>query len=196
MTVGGYIVSLRRCLHRFGSDRGGVSAVEFAIILPFMLTLYVGSVELGEGLSIDFKATETARTLTDLASQYVTIDPATMQTILGASSQVMTPYTTSSMVVTLSEVQPTAAGQGTITWSCSLNGTARTVGSTVTLPANLPPVPVTTGSTSYVQIIWGEVTYPYTPSMGYVITGTISIYQVSYFYPRLANSVPLSSTCS
>jgi Flp pilus assembly protein TadG len=190
MTAGGYIVSLRRYLHRFGSDRDGVSAVEFAIILPFMLTLYVGSVELGEGLSIDFKATETARTLTDLASQYVTIDPSTMTTILGASSQVMSPYTTSSMVVTLSEVSPTnASGQGTITWSCSLNGTARTVGSSVTLPTSLQ-------TPSGVSIIWGEVTYPYKPSMGYVITGTINIYQVSYFYPRLSNSVPLSSTCS
>ena len=31
--------------------------------------------------------------------------------------------------------------------------------------------------------------------MGYVITGTISIYQSIYFYPRLSNSVTLSS-CS
>ncbi len=190
MTPVSTIAAFRRHLRRFGADRDGISAVEFAIILPFMLTLYVGSVELGEGLSIDFKATETSRTLTDLASQYVSIDPTTMTTILGASAQVMTPYTTNNMVVTLSEVSATnASGQGTITWSCSLNGTARTVGSSVTLPTNLQ-------TPSGVSILWGEVTYPYTPSMGYVITGTINIYQTSYFYPRLSNSVVLSSTCS
>jgi Flp pilus assembly protein TadG len=189
MTTGGYSLNLRRHLRRFGSDRDGVSAVEFAIILPFMLTLYLGSVELGDGLSIDFKATEVARTLTDLASQYVSIDPATMSTILGASSQVIAPYASANMVVTLSEVSPTnASGQGTITWSCSLNGTARSIGSTVTLPNKLQ-------TPSNVSIIWGEVTYPYTPSMGYVITGTINIYQTSYFYPRLSNSVTLSSGC-
>jgi Flp pilus assembly protein TadG len=181
---------LHRHLRRFARDRDAISAVEFAIILPFMVFLYIGSVELGEGLSMQFKATETARTLTDLASQYVSIDPTTMSTILGASAQVMTPYTTSNMVVTLSEVSPTnSSGKGTITWSCSLNGTARTVGASVTLPTSLQ-------TPSGVSLIWGEVTYPYTPSMGYAITGTINIYQSSYFYQRLSNSVTLSSTCS
>jgi hypothetical protein len=51
----------------------------------------------------------------------------------------------------------------------------------VTLPPNL--------RTPNISLIWGEVTYPYTPSMGYVITGTISIYESVYFYPRLSNSV-------
>ena len=68
------------------------------------------------------------------------------------------------MVVTVSEVTTNGSGQGTITWSCSLNGTARTVGSAVTLPANL--------QTANISLIWGEVTYPYTPQLGYVITGT------------------------
>jgi Flp pilus assembly protein TadG len=190
MTPARTAADLRSCLRRFARDREGISAVEFAIILPFMLTLYLGSVELGDGLSIDFKVTETARTLTDLATQYVSIDPTTMSTILNASTQVVAPYSAGNMVVTLSEVSPTnASGQGTITWSCSLNGTAHAVGTTVTLPNHLQ-------TPANVSIIWGEVTYPYTPSLGYVITGTITIYQTSYFYPRLSNSVALPSGCS
>ena len=89
------------------------------------------------------------------------------------------------MVVTFSEVSPTnASGQGTITWSCSLNGTARTVGATVTLPTNLQ-------TQSNVYIIWGEVTYPYTPAMGYAVTGTINLYQSHLFLPA---SVELQSS--
>ncbi len=190
MTRAGTIAHLRSYLRQFAVDRKAISAVEFALILPFMVFTYVGSAELGDGVAIYYKVTETSRTVTDLASQYVQIDPTTMQNVLGASAQIVAPYSSTGMIVTLSEVSPTnASGQGTITWSCSLNGTARTVGATVTLPTNLQ-------TESGVSIIWGEVTYPYTPAMGYAIAGTINMYQASYFYPRLANSVTLMSTCS
>lgn len=190
MTPVGAKADLRSYLRWFAGDHKAVSAVEFALILPFMIFTYVGSAELGDGMAIYYKATETARTVTDLASQYVTIDPTTMSNILGASTQVMAPYSATNIVVTLSEVNPTnASGQGTIAWSCSLNGTARTYNSTVTLPTNLQ-------TPTNVSIIWGEVTYPYTPAMGYAVTGTINLYQSIYFYPRLSNSVALTSTPS
>jgi hypothetical protein len=44
------------------SDHRGVAAVEFAIILPFMLAVYIGGVELGDGLAIRVKVTDTAHT--------------------------------------------------------------------------------------------------------------------------------------
>jgi len=189
MTPAVTIAELRSFLHRFAGDRRAVSAVEFALILPFMVFTYVGSAELGDGLAIYYKTTETARTVTDLTSQYVTIDPTTMGTILNASAQVIGPYSATGMIVTISQINPTSStGQGTIAWSCSLNGTARTVGATVTLPTNLQ-------TESGVSIIWGEVTYPYTPAMGYAVTGTINMYQSIYFYPRLSNSVTLTSGC-
>ncbi|HXX03248.1 MAG TPA: TadE/TadG family type IV pilus assembly protein [Xanthobacteraceae bacterium] len=174
-------------LRRFARDRDAVSALEFAIVLPFMLTLYIGGVELGDGLQINFKVAETARTVTDLASQYATIESADMSNILGASSAVIAPYPAANMIMTVSEVTTNGNGQGTITWSCSLNGTAHTVGSSVTLPANLQSPNIT--------LIWGEVTYPYTPSTGYVITGTITMYQSTYFYPRLVTSITLPQGC-
>lgn len=134
MTLAGAIRGVRLHLRRLVCDREAVSAVEFAIILPFMLLAYIGSAELGDGLAIDFKVTETARTITDLASQYVSIDGPTMSGILSASSEIIAPYPAANMVVTVSEVTTNGQGQGTITWSASLNGTPRTVGASVTLP--------------------------------------------------------------
>ena len=172
-------------LRRFARDRDGVSAVEFAIILPFMLTLYLGSVELGEGLSIKFKTTLAARTVTDLASQYVSIDGANMQQILGASSKVLSPYATGSVVVTLTELTVNSTGKGVVQWSCSLNGTPYTVTQKLTMPTNL--------QTNGITLLYGEVTYPYTPTLGYAITGTFNIYQNMYFYPRLSATISMSS---
>jgi Flp pilus assembly protein TadG len=178
-------LGLRRQLRRFARDRDGVSAVEFALLLPFMLTLYLGGVELGDGMAIKFKTTLVARNVTDLASQFVSINGSNMTSILGASSTVITPYASANMVVTLSELTVNSSGNGVVQWSCSLNGTARTTNSQMTMPTNLQ----TTGIT----LLYGEVTYPYTPSMGYVLTGTINIAQSIFFYPRLSSTIQLSS---
>jgi Flp pilus assembly protein TadG len=174
-------------LRRFARDRDGVSAVEFAIVLPFMLTLYLGGVELGDGLSIKFKTTLAARTVTDLASQYVTIDGQTMQNILGASSTELSPYSATGVIVTLTELTVNSSGKGVVQWSCSLNGTAYNNNQKLTMPTNL--------QTNGITVLFGEVTYPYTPPIGYAITGTFNIYQNMYFYPRLTSTISLSS-CS
>lgn len=187
MSFAGILAQRFRLLQRFARNRDGVSAIEFAIVLPFMLLLYLGGVELGDGLQIQFKVTETARTITDLASQYIIIESSDMSSILAASASVVAPYPTANMAITVSEVTTNGRGQGTITWSCSLNGTAHTAGAAVTLPSNL--------QAANISLIWGEVSYPYTPSLGYVITGTITMYQSTYFYPRLVNSITLPQGC-
>jgi Flp pilus assembly protein TadG len=169
-------MAIRAWLRRFADNRKGVSAVEFALVLPVMLALYIGGVEVGDGFAISFKSTLAARTVTDLASQYVSIDNSDMSSILGAASKVMAPYSTSGMIVTVSEVTTNSAGTATVTWS-----TARAIGSSVTLPSNL--------QTANITLIFGEVTYPYTPTLGYVLTGTINIYERFYFYPRMSTTI-------
>src|SRR6202048_226029 len=146
-------------------DRRGVSAVEFATVLPFMLIAYLGSVEGGNGINAKVRVAQTTRTVADLATQYFTIKNADMTGILSASSAVMAPYSTSPLVITLSEVTTDASGNATVTWSDSLNGTARPVGQTVTLPTAI--------RTPSVSFIWAEVTYAYRPNLGYVMTGTL-----------------------
>jgi len=76
MTFAARLAGFSAKLRVFGRSRTGVSAVEFAIILPVMLLLYIGGVELGDGLAIQFKATLAARTVTDLASNMSASTPA------------------------------------------------------------------------------------------------------------------------
>ena len=175
------IAQHRSLLRRFARDPKGVSAVEFAIVLPFMVALYLGSIELGNGMAAKFKATLAVRTVTDLASQYVSIDTSTMSLILNAASTVMTPFPTAGMAITLSEITTNGSGLGTVTWSCSLGGTARTWNASYTMPSNL--------QTANITVLLGEVTYPYTPNLGVVITGTINLAQSMYFYPRLSSTI-------
>src|SRR5262249_34725949 len=60
---------LSRKLRRFARDKRGISAVEFAMLLPLMVTLYLGGVEVSQAVAIDRKVTLIARTVADLVAQ-------------------------------------------------------------------------------------------------------------------------------
>jgi Flp pilus assembly protein TadG len=178
-------LSLRYHLARLANDRRGVSAVEFAMLLPLMITLYLGSVEISQGVGIDRKVTLASRTVADLASQVSTIVTADMTNILNATSAVIAPYDASKLKVTISAVTVDASSVAKIKWSCTRNGTARGVGSTVTLPAAL--------NVANTTLVWGEVSYAYTPAIGYVVTGTLNLSDQIFMRPRLSDSV--DATC-
>jgi len=175
------VASLRQRLSRCALDERGVSAVEFALLLPLMVTLYLGGVEVSQGLTIDRKVTLVARSVADLAAQATTINNSDMTNILNASTAVMLPYSTTGAKVTVSQVSIDANGVATIAWSDSKNGTARATGTTVTLPTalNIPSS----------SLIWSEVSYEYKPVIGYVITGTMTLTDQIYMRPRLSDSV-------
>jgi Flp pilus assembly protein TadG len=79
-------------LHRWFSgrcnliaDQRGMSAVEFALILPVMVLIYLGGFELTQALSIKRQVSLTASTVTNVVSQYTTISASQqMPDILGA----------------------------------------------------------------------------------------------------------------
>src|SRR3954453_11707931 len=100
----------------FAQDRRGVSAVEFAMLLPLMMTLYLGSVEISQGVGIDRKVTLTARTVADLASQASSINNTDMTNLLNASTSVISPYDSTKLQVTVSQVSIDANGNAKIVW--------------------------------------------------------------------------------
>ncbi len=175
------IGSIELRLRRLVGDERGVSAVEFAMLLPLMLSLYLGAVELSQGIGADRKVTLTARTIGDLVSQVSSINTADMNNALAAASSVMVPYPVANLKVTVSSIKIDANGVATVDWSDALNTTARTKGSAVTLPAALK-VPST-------WLIWSEVQYTYKPVVGYVVSGTLTLKDHIYMRPRLSDSV-------
>jgi Flp pilus assembly protein TadG len=174
-------LALSQRLVGLARDQRGVTAVEFAMLLPLMLTLYLGSVEISQGVAIDRKVTLTARTIADLASQSTTLSTADMSNILGAASSVIAPYDASQLKVTVSQIKIDSNGNATIAWSNTQGGTAHGVGSGVTLPAAL--------NIANTWLIWGEASYTYRPTIGYVVTGTLNLSDQIYMRPRLSNCV-------
>jgi Flp pilus assembly protein TadG len=158
-----------------------MTAVEFAFVLPVLVTMYLGTVEISMGVAIDRKVTLLSRTLADLASQPATITTADMTNILNASASVIAPYDATKLKMTLSEVSIDANGAATIKWSDTRYGTAHSTGQSVSLPAALN-VPNT-------ALLWSEVSYAYTPTIGYVVTGTLNLSDTIYMRPRQSDCV-------
>lgn len=170
-------------------DVRAVAATEFAIVLPFMLMLWVGGVELGDGLAISVKVSETAHTVADLVSRNACVTSSSLNTMLSASTSVIAPYAAGNAMVRVSEVSTDASGNATVTWSTALNGTALAVNTPMVLPASLG-----TPSPANISMILGETQYQYTPGLGFAITGTITISDSYYLFPRVSSSV--TNPCS
>ena len=179
-------MSIAKTIARFLGERRGVSAVEFAILLPVMMTLYLGGVEASQGIAAQRKVDLTAHALADLATQYTDITNADMSNILAAGSAIIAPYSAANLQEVVSELSINAQGQASVVWSDTLGGTARSVGQIVSIPASLA-VPNT-------YLILAEVQYNYNPTYGYVMTGTLSLDDQSTMLPRQSTSIARTAT--
>lgn len=177
---------------RFIASTRGVAAVEFAMILPVLMVLFLASFDGGRAIAVYMKVRSATYTLDAITNQYTTIASTDMQSIVGATSVVMAPYSSTPVVVTISQIAIDASGKATVAWSYSLNGTARSKGSSVTIPTVL--------ATPNSYLIFGEVSYTYTPMFGYFSKAAITFADNLYVTPRSSDCIaytPVTGTaCS
>ena len=132
-------------------------------MLPFMLALYVGGVELGDGMVIQVKVTDAAHTVADMTTQQTkNISKATMTDILGASRRRSLPFCSPSSSSPCEDTLDHNSGAATVTWSDS-NGTPRPVRQAHRLCRPRWP-----GGSRLLAgndaLLLGEVSYAYTPN--------------------------------
>lgn len=180
---------MTKLLRSFKRDREGASAVEFAILAPLLITLYFGCVEITDGIAADRKVTLTAGALANLTSQSQTITVDGMTNILNASAAIIKPYSVGNLAATITCLKIDADGNAKVKWSATLNGTARADGASVTLPSAALAVPNS-------SLVWSEVSYNYTPVVGYTITGTLALSDQMFMSPRVSPPVYNSKSCS
>jgi Flp pilus assembly protein TadG len=179
-------------LRRFRDARDGVSAVEFALILPIMLVLYAGSVELSEALAVDRKANRVASTIADLVAQKTNITATEMTNIFNASKAIMEPYATGSLLEMDLIVVDINASSQTVNWSKTVNGSTYAKGTNT--PITVPNTIAVTGT----QVVIARVEYTYTsPFSSFMksITGktSYSLEHVFMMRPRLGTTITFTS---
>jgi Flp pilus assembly protein TadG len=180
---------LRSAAAGFREARQGVAATEFALILPVMILMYLGTVEVTQGIQAKRRVNMLARTLSDLTSQSANLSSTGLDAIFDAATVVMAPLNILPLKMRVSSVIIAPDGRTCVDWSFSKPaGDIHAVGSPVTLPTGL----VDPDATGWQSIVMAEVSYGYTPVTAYVITGTITISDSpAYMRPRASTRVTI-----
>lgn len=182
----GNIMKLIMRLRRFRRDDGGMALVEFAMVLPVMVLLYLGGVAVTQGVMTNRKVVLLNHAIGDMISQdtEITSDDATKT--FGAAAAILAPYSSSSAILSMrvSSVKISASSTACVEWSTSPTaGYARAAKSDVT---SIVPSELRTANT---WLIMPETKYAYTPIVGVDITGTINMQKILFLRPRVSSRV-------
>lgn len=175
---------------RLVRDKDGVGAVEFALIVPILLIIYLMSFEITVAISITRKTTHASSDIADLVTQKSTVDRAYLSTMPNVAKATIAPYSSNGLTLKLSGINIDATSIARIAWSWqSTGGTPYAVGSTVTIPTDLA-IP-----NSFV--VRSELSLPYSlllylPGMSGTQTQSFTIKKDFYYRQRVGNSI----TCS
>ena len=168
-------------------DRRGSGAVEFAIITPILLMLYITCFELTIGFSFAKRTTRAAGSVADIITQQTSVTKAKLATMLDVASAIFAPYSTTGIKIKITGITIDAAKKATVTWSWAQDGTKPYVaGTVVTVPKDM------NGADTF--LVHTELSVPhellmFMPSIGPSQTKTITIAREYYYRNRLGTTV-------
>ena len=184
------IVRIRTARKRFVKDERGVSAIEFVLIFPLLVTMLAGTVDIGQALTVSRKMNQVVSTLGDMTSQQTAWTTTDIDAIIAGTATIIEPFAKSDLKVDLVVLDVNASLAATVNWGRGYNKTALTKGaaSPVTIPTNI--------AQSGVQLIAVKATYSLTTPFSKLlkpITGVTTYnYQKTYIMrPRNGNTITL-----
>ena len=166
---------LLRLFKRFRTETRGVALVEFALILPMMLTLLIGVIEVSNLTRLDRKVTNAAHTATDLVSQNSSLSEAELTDIYKAVELSLFPFDQNMIrVAIVSYVYDPDDGSSSVDWSENSNGGS--IGNAAMLVDDLG-VP---GQ----SLVVATVQYNYSPLFGDFLFDGFTIEESAFSRPR------------
>jgi Flp pilus assembly protein TadG len=178
-------------------NKDGAAAVEFAMLLPIMITLFFGTVETSLALLCRADVSIMASTAADLISQASTTSTTDISNVYAAAGTVLYPYYSGGAsgkptIRLTSVIYDSTAGNpattGKVAWSCTQSGTgtltpaSRSAGGAVTFSQGL--------MTASGSVIMAEIAYSYDSPTTKVITGSINMTNNFYTKPRRVAQIP------
>jgi Flp pilus assembly protein TadG len=175
---------------RFGADRKGVSALEFALVAPILILTYFGVGELCEAMMAERRSAHAASAVGDLTAQTTSVAASDVSDIFAAATDILTPFPTAPLKLRLTSVTANATAIPKVDWSCAQGGlTANTAGATYSgLPTGLV---VLAGD----SVIVAESQYKWTPPATYILPNGLTFNQVFYLKPRKSATVTGPASC-
>ena len=167
----------------FLRSSAGVGAVEFALVAPMLLLLYLGGSEISIAMSVNRRVAHAAAMVADLASQKSVLQPNDLRGIMQSAKAVIAPYNSQTLQLRLSSVKIDAAGKATVEWSCPSTGLAKlATGAPYSLPASF-------AAARNRSVIVSETVFTYSPISVAAFTGSFQMNSTELVDPRIGTSV-------
>ncbi len=165
---------LRR-VKRLLTHQGGTALIEFALILPIMITLFLGVFEGTRVVAASMRLANAAQSVADMIAQQSNITPAMMTNFCNGGQLSMSPLPGASLQVAVAEVT-NSGGSLVVDWNDTACNSATAISSPTTLATSL--VPNINDSVVIVQ-----ATYAYTSPISYVLAKSYTLTQTVYQRP-------------
>jgi len=175
-----WMSSAKRC-RSFKRDERGMTAIEFALVFPIMLVLYMGAVDISQVLTADRKVTSVASTTADLVAQAETLDAAGLTDIYEAARAILSPMSTADLSIVVTSITIDDDGDPEVDWSNAFNGTVRSSPGGLDIPAGM----IVGGG----SIVVAEVSYVYDGVIGEFVGTDFQLTDTFYLRPRKVDRV-------
>ncbi|HEY3696299.1 TadE/TadG family type IV pilus assembly protein [Phenylobacterium sp.] len=181
---------------RLFRDQRGVSAVEFALIAPIMIMLYVGLAQLTLGMMAERRSSHAASSIGDLvAQQQASIKTADISQVLNLGTATVQPFPTTNLSMRVSSVVANPAGTAQVTWSQVQGGGLPKLAQNST-PAGFPANLLAAGE----SVIQSDVRYDYDLPIGAGLLNLLHLHipttmhfsETFYLRPRRAAAIACS----
>jgi hypothetical protein len=179
-------------LQQFRLVEDAVAAVEFALVVPIMLVLYIGSVEVSLLIAMDRKVQSVAGALGDLVARSDReIREDDLADYFLAAAGIMTPHPTLPLHQTVTQVEVHPDDTTTVVWSREYHNGVVRVGERHLKNAefNLPREMRDVARDNFVIVAEGSYAYP--PLYGFAFDKTINLYRANFFIPRFGDSIDI-----
>ncbi len=175
-------------VRRFRRDTRGVSAMEFALLLPVMLLMVAGTVDISEGLTVHRKVRQISSIVADLVAQNNQLSQNQVETILAGAAKILEPYNTSNLSIVVSVLDVKNKKKQQVAWSVAHNGTALAKKTAIDVPDDI----VTKG----IQLVRAEVSYSFTTMFSSYLASLTgrngyAMGDVMYQRPRVSDTIEL-----
>ncbi len=172
-----HLNQIGRLLRDFLRERRAVAVVEFAIVMPMMLMLTMGTFEATRAVRAKMKADFAAQTFADLIAAQSSVNAAALTNFCNGAQMVMVPYTTTSLKAAIASVT-----NGVVDWTDTTCGTATAISNPTTIATSLSG-----GGGNSVIIV--QTTYAYTSPVPYLMPASITLTQTAFARPRNVTTV-------
>ncbi|KZD22777.1 hypothetical protein A4A58_27945 [Tardiphaga robiniae] len=187
-------------------DTRGVSAVEFALIVPLMFLMFFGMLDVTNYFAIDRKLSQISQGMADLASRYTTLAETDVSNFFIIAGAMLTPYDKTQLKASISQVYIDPSTKiAKVVWARGdfptgkVNGTVvvRKVNDIVSVPTNLIVKDANGNYLANQYLILGEVNYNYVPTIGWVVPkGGLTLPAAMFMRPRQTSCVVMVTSCT